>query len=433
MSLDIGFSSFCGRFGAALGLVVVAGLVGWVGCDSKKADPLPPEAPVVTAPTMNEAVRSPVAVAGTGEAGATVSVTLTDGTTELGTGTGVVDAQGSFTVDLTYANQLVGTPLGLEVVLANVAGNSPPVVIDLVQRGMGNTYATAAEAPAYTGNNYSNMQIFDVANDVFLDDVALLEALDGDQVVYFGEQHETAPIHELQLWMLQRLTARHDDVSLAMEHFQSDEQSVMDDYLDGTITDSQLLTAGDPWPNFVQYWMPLVNHMKTIGRPVIATNIPAEALEPIYANGLSSPLAFVNTWGATSPHDPYIPPRPLPGWDALYQDYFETGFDYATHGQNWGLTYQEALDYFTDLAVIRDHTMGYWIASHVEDTSNRVLFVGGDWHVQTGIATPDIAATWSTSITSHALITTTPRAGFEAMRVAAFQGHPYGDYILLYD
>ncbi len=433
MLLGTALSSSFRHIGAALGMVVWTGIVGGIGCDSKVADPVAPEPPVVTAPIADDSVRSPLSVTGTGVAGASVSVAITGGGLEIGAGEGVVDAQGAFAVELVFTDQALGTALQIEVVLTTAGGTSTPVVIDVVQRGLGNSFATAAEAPVYQGTTYGDMQIFDVANDVFLDEVALAEALDGDQVVYFGEQHETAPIHELQLWMLGQLTSRHDDVSLAMEHFQSDEQSVLDDYLDGTISDSQLLSLGDAWPNFVQYWKPLVDHMKALDRPVIATNIPAEALDSIYANGLTSPLAYVNTWGSTSSFDAYLPPRPLPAWETLYQDYFETGFDYASHGQSWGLTYQEALDYFTDLAMLRDHTMGYWIASHVEDTSNRILFVGGDWHVQTGIATPDVAATWSTSITSQSLITTTPRSSFESMRIAAFQSHPYADYILLYD
>ncbi len=432
MYLNRALSVVRGGVGVSLSLAVLLGGIGWVGCGGG-ADPQPPEPALVTAPAADDAVRTPVTVTGAGEVGATVGVFVREGATDLGVGSGVVDAQGTFSVEVTYTNRPLGTALQVQVVLSNDGGSSEPVVVDVTQGGLGNTYATAAEAPVYQGMDYSDMQIYDVVNDVYLDEQALLEALDDDQVVYFGEQHETAPIHELQLWVLQRLTVRHADVSLAMEHFQADEQSVVDDYLDSTITDSELITAGDAWPNFAQYWKPLVDHMKTADRPVIATNIPAEALENIYANGLTSPLAFVNSWGTSSPHDAFLPPRPLAAWSAQYQDYFETGFDYATHGQNWGLTYQEALDYFTDLAVLRDHCMGYWVASHVEDTGNRVFFVGGDWHVQTGIATPDVAASWSTAISSQSLITTTPRAAFEALRTSDFQGRSYADYMLLYD
>ena len=65
--------------------------------------------------------------------------------------------------------------------------------------------------------------------------------------------------------------------------------------------------------------------------------------------------------------------------------------------------------------------------------TNRVLFVGGDWHVQTGIATPDVAATWSTAIVNQSLITTTERSAFATLATADFQGRAYADYILLYE
>ncbi|MCA9521822.1 MAG: hypothetical protein KC609_12650 [Myxococcales bacterium] len=53
--------------------------------------------------------------------------------------------------------------------------------------------------------------------------------------------------------------------------------------------------------------------------------------------------------------------------------------------------------------------------------------------MQTGIATPGLVAVWATNITRYALITTTPRADFEALRDATFQGRTYADYILIYD
>ncbi|MFH2006963.1 MAG: ChaN family lipoprotein [bacterium] len=393
----------------------------------------PPEPPVISAPATDDAVRSPVTVTGTAEAGATITLSISDGASLIGTGSGTAGPDGSFSIELTYEDQAIDTPLQLLVTQATADGVSNPTLVNVLQSALGNTYATAAEAPVYQGADYTDMQIYDVWGGVFLDDIALLEALDDDEVVYFGEQHETAAIHELQLWLLRLQTERHDNVSLAMEHFQADEQDVVDNYLDDAITESQFIGGSDPWPNFATYWLPLVNHMKAQGRPVIATNIPSEALDTIYANGLSSPLAFFNTWNASNPFDASLPPRPVPAWDATYQAYFETGFDYASHGQNWGLTYQEALDYFTDLAIIRDHTMGYWIAAHVDDTSNRILFVGGDWHVQTGIATPDMAAFWSTQIASQSLVTTTTAAGFAALSTDLFEGRAYADYILIYE
>ena len=77
--------------------------------------------------------------------------------------------------------------------------------------GVAKSYPTAAEAPSYDGTHFRRMQILDLEAGVYLDEAALLEATDEDRVVYFGEQHETAPVQELELWLLQRMSERHDD------------------------------------------------------------------------------------------------------------------------------------------------------------------------------------------------------------------------------
>lgn len=371
-------------------------------------------------------------VKGSGGPGAAVMIRIGTGTNELSSASTIVDDSGDFHLEVSFDDQAVGTQLWIEASLDNANG-APETIIEVLQGSLGNRYESAHQAPLFHGSSYSNMQIYEVRSGFYLDDIAFLEMLDEYMFVYFGEQHGTHAIHELQLFVLELLTARHDDVALAMEHFQSHNQTVLDDYLEGRITAEQLRTQGEAWTDFEIHWQPLVDHMKDEARPVIATNVPRNALQDIYANGLTSPLAFFNTWDSTSPHDPYLPPRPLPPWTETFQAYFETGFDYSNHGQSWGLTYEEALEFFTDLAYIRDQTMGYWIASHAELTGDRILFVGGDWHVRTGIATPDMTVHWLPEAASASLITTTTRAGFEALRNAEFDGRHYADFILVYD
>ena len=77
--------------------------------------------------------------------------------------------------------------------------------------------------------------------------------------------------------------------------------------------------------------------------------------------------------------------------------------------------------------------MAYHLAMHAQDTGDRIYFVGGDWHVQTGLATPDLAAHWNSDLADYVLVTTTPRAGFETLRTAVFEGRAYADYILIYE
>ncbi len=298
--------------------------------------------------------------------------------------------------------------------------------------GGGQSWPSPDDAPSYDGDAYVGMQIYDVGADAWLDELALMEGLDPARLVFVGEQHETAPIHELQRWVLEGLLARHGDVTLAMEHFQADEQDVIDAYLAGDIDSATFESMADPWSGYASYWKPLVETMKSAERPVIGLNVPSEALDGIYASFPTAPLEVFNGWGQDNPYDAFLPPRPLAPWDALYQTYFEGSYDYDSHGKDWGLSYQEALDYFTALALIRDDTMGYHLALRLEASEDRIVVVGGDWHVQTGIATPD-SVTKFTGDGDARLITTATPAIFESVKAVSEGDRPVADYILVYD
>lgn len=294
----------------------------------------------------------------------------------------------------------------------------------------GQSYPDPGDAPTYEGAAFTGMQIYDVRADLWLDEEALLTALDPIPLVFVGEQHMTAPVHELQRWVLERQLLRHDDVALGMEHFQRDEQGVVDDYLAGSIDAATFEAQSQPWQGYATYWKQLVETMKAAGRPVLALNVPEEALDSLYVQFPTHPLAVINAWSDAEPYAVDVAPRPIGPWDALYRGYFEGSYDYASHGQDWGLSYDEALDYFTDLALIRDDTMGWWIAQHLEASGGRMVVVAGDWHVQTGLATPDSAAKFIE--VERRLITTATPATLDAVKAGAHEGHAVADYILVY-
>ncbi len=297
---------------------------------------------------------------------------------------------------------------------------------------IGKTFSAAADAPQYEGTSFRAMQVYDLEAEVYLDEPALLEALDDNRLLFFGEQHETAPVQELELWLLKRMTTRHSDVSLAMEHFQRDEQPIVDNYLAGAISTADFEKTSQPWKGYAQYWKPLVEHMKASGRPVLALNVPAEALEMLYAKYPTTPLTAFNAWDASFKYDQSIAPRPVAAWDATYKSYFEANFDYAAHGKKLGMTYADALNYFTDLALIRDETMGYFIAQGLKN-SGRVMTVAGDWHVQTGLATPDRAVRFAGDSSRYDLVTTTTASKLVAMRNERVSGRKVARFVLVYE
>jgi uncharacterized iron-regulated protein len=296
----------------------------------------------------------------------------------------------------------------------------------------GKTFATADEAPTYDGAKFHGMQILDLESDLYLDETALLEALDEDRLIFFGEQHETAPIQELELWMLERLTARHPDVSLAMEHFQHDEQPIIDKYLAGTISTADFEKTSQPWKTYATYWKPLVEHMKAEGLPVIGLNVPDEVVQALSAKYPASPLTVFNAFDGSYKYDASIAPRPLAAWDATYKAYFAGSFDYEAHGGSAsGMTEDQMVTYFTDLALVRDETMGYFAAKGLEG-GGRVFTVAGDWHVQTGLATPDRAARYAAGSPKYELITTSTPAKLAALKSQTVASRKMARFVLVY-
>lgn len=313
------------------------------------------------------------------------------------------------------------------------APNTPAADAGATAPPAGKTFPTAEAAPNYEGTSFAQAQIFDLESEVWLDETKLIEGLDDAKLVFMGEQHETAPAQELELWVLQRLTKRHPDVALAMEHFQHDEQPVIDDYLAGKISGADFEKKSDPWPNYATFWKPLVEHMKSEGRPVIGLNVPKEALNEIYGQYPKTPLTVFNAWGDSFKYASSIAPRPVAKWDATYKAYFETNFDYEVHGKQMGMTPAEALPYFTDLAHIRDETMAYFAAKALDTAGNgRVFVVAGDWHVQTGLATPDRAARYRGGADAFQLVTTIPAAKFDELRAKTISGRKLARFVIVY-
>ena len=95
-------------------------------------------------------------------------------------------------------------------------------------------------------------------------------------------------------------------------------------------------------------------------------------------------------------------------------------------------SFAEALTYFTDLAHIRDETMGYFVAEELKK-GGRVLTVAGDWHVQTGLALPDRAVRYAGDSPEAELVTTSPAASLEQVRAKSASGRKLARFVLVYE
>jgi len=106
----------------------------------------------------------------------------------------------------------------------------------------------------------------------------MIDAAEAADVIIIGEQHDDAVGHVVQAAVVTDLAARGDDVALALEMLERDEQSLVDDYLDGIIDAKEFAKqtfskrwGGGPWEHTYQ---PVVDAAHDGGGAVIAANAP---------------------------------------------------------------------------------------------------------------------------------------------------------------
>lgn len=106
-------------------------------------------------------------------------------------------------------------------------------------------------------------------------------------VVLFGELHNNAIAHWLELELLKDIAAQRA-VKLGAEMFASEDQNLVNQYLDSTIDYKALDTLVKLWPNFKTDYLPLLDFAKDNQIEFIATNAPRRLSLQVYRQGLRS-------------------------------------------------------------------------------------------------------------------------------------------------
>ncbi|NVD06259.1 hypothetical protein FCU94_04960 [Vibrio sp. JPW-9-11-11] len=105
-------------------------------------------------------------------------------------------------------------------------------------------------------------------------------------VILIGEWHTHTGIHRFQTDLLRELTRNNKTVALSMEQFSRDKQTVVDDYLAGSIGEQVLIKEGNAWPNYESDYRPLVEFAKAQGLEIIASNAPKAIVRCIGRQGV---------------------------------------------------------------------------------------------------------------------------------------------------
>ena len=186
----------------------------------------------------------------------------------------------------------------------------------------------------------------------------LLIAAEKAQVVLFGEYHNNAISHWIELELTKDLADK-NKIILGAEMIEADNQKQLDQFLKGEINHKQLDSTARLWPNYKTDYKPLVEFAKENNIPFIATNIPRRFASIVSKKG------FEGLENLTSEEKKWIAPLPivydseLPG----YVNMMKMMGDHASPNM-------------PKAQAIKDATMAYFIQKNLKEKSIFIHFNG---------------------------------------------------------
>jgi uncharacterized iron-regulated protein len=196
----------------------------------------------------------------------------------------------------------------------------------------------------------------------------MIDKLAEADVVLFGELHNNALVHWLQLETIKDLQKENRRLVLGAEMFEADDQLIINEYLSGTIQARHLESEAKVWNNYATDYKPLLDFAQKNKLPFVATNIPRRYASLVARQGLEA-LDSLQASART-----YIAPLPvevdmeLPGYKNMMSMMGGHGGG-SSHG---GMKAENMVH----AQAIKDATMAHFILQNLEENSTFVHFNG---------------------------------------------------------
>lgn len=207
----------------------------------------------------------------------------------------------------------------------------------------------------------------------------ILQELSNAQVIYLGETHDNSADHAAKLEIIQQM-AKTKKIAIAMEMFQRPYQNILDAYIQGNISETELIEQteyqtrwGFPW----EFYAPILRFARENQIPVLALNVPSEITRQVARQGLES---------LTEEQKKFIPPfSEIRTDNSEYRQLIREVYD--TIHQNHGSS--ENFEKFFLAQVLWDETMAEVIANfHQTNPDYQIIVLAGKGHIVYGYGIP---------------------------------------------
>lgn len=137
-------------------------------------------------------------------------------------------------------------------------------------------------------NDYPAYKIYD-ATGKEVSFSKMIKTLSKNDLIFIGELHDNPISHWMELEISKSLHhIKEGKIKLGSEVFESDNQLILSEYLEGKIKESNFLQEMRLWPNYKTDYKPLVEFAKNNRLEFIATNVPRRYASMVYHQGVAA-------------------------------------------------------------------------------------------------------------------------------------------------
>lgn len=208
----------------------------------------------------------------------------------------------------------------------------------------------------------------------------IVEQIGKSDVVFLGENHDDSVAHALQFEIFKAAFDKYSKnrkVTLSLEMFERDVQTVVDEYLSGLISETHFLASSRPWGNYKTDYRPLVELARENKLEVIAANAPRRYVNMVSRTGresLDKLSPEAKSWLAPLPYG-----EPSEKYAAKFNALMGKTPDPATKQSPNPIVYSQAL---------WDATMAFSISESLKKNKNElVVHLNGAFHTENRLGT----------------------------------------------